>query len=419
MIEAKRARPGSDLLTRLVSAPDGDDGLTAEEVGTLALLLFAAGFETTTNLIGNATVGLLAQPEQMDVLRSRPELFATLPDELLRYDGTVQITARLAAEPVELDGVVIAAGDPVFPLLGAANRDPARFVDPDRLDVTRSDVRPLTFGGGLHFCLGAALARVETEIVFRKLLERFATIELAGEAPFRDRLTLRGPAQVPVTVVEAARHGGAAVPGTSLGGVADGPVAGPPPVRRAPSIAHRRDDTGAMAARPLGGADESGWRAEFRARLEARPPASAGELASVAALLSRVPLFGGCTVDELEDVAATAYPLAFDAGEMLCAEGAASPECYVIAEGTASVVIDGTQVATVGADDVVGERGPLLDAPRTATVTALSHMITYSISRDRLRRLMQESPAALAGMDAALRRRFGDSEVLSGVVAEH
>ena len=408
-----------------MSPPDGDDGLTAEEVGTLALLLFAAGFETTTNLIGNATVGLLAQPEQMDVLRSRPELFATLPDELLRYDGTVQITARLAAEPVEVDGVVIAAGDPVFPLLGAANRDPARFVDPDRLDVTRTDVRPLTFGGGLHFCLGAALARVETEIVFRKLLERFATIELAGEAPFRDRLTLRGPAQVPVTVVEATRHGGAAVPGTSLGGVADGgaahgPAAGPPPpVRRAPSTPRRRDDTGAMAARPLGGADDGGWRAEFRARLEARPSASAGELASVAALLSRVPLFGGCSVEELEDVAATAYPLAFDAGEVLCAEGAASPECYVIAEGTASVVIDGTHVATVGADDVVGERGPLLDAPRTATVTALSHMITYSISRHRLRRLMQESPAALAGMDAALRRRFGDTEVLSGVVAEH
>jgi len=106
-----------------------------------------------------------------------------------------------------------------------------------------------------------------------------------------------------------------------------------------------------------------------------------------------------------------------DAGEVLCAEVADSPECYVISEGRASVVIDGMQVATVGADDVVGERGPLLDAPRTATVTALSHMITYSISRDRLQRLTQDSLAARAGMEAAVRRRFGDTAVLCSVVA--
>ena len=406
LLEAKQKNPGTDLLSQLLVLDDPDNKLTVEEVSTMALLLFAAGFETTTNLVGNAMLGMLAHPEQMDALRNQPDLFANLPEELLRYDGTVQIVGRLATEPVEVGGVVIDAGDPVFPLVGAANRDPARYPDPDRLVVTRTDIRPLTFGGGVHFCLGAALAKAEVEVVFRKLLERFATIELAGDAPFRDRLTLRGPAEVPIAVTERSRAAAAqlaseAVQDEGVVRVADqAPTA---PVAKGPQ--QSKADSGVMPVRPA--ADDGAWRAEFRARLEARPAPGAGDLAPVVALLGRVPLFAGCTPGELEALAATAYPIAFEAGEELCAEGAESHECYVIAEGDASVVIGGALVATVEADDVVGERGPLLDAPRTATVTAKTHMITYAISRDRLQRLMQDSPSAKAGIEEALRRRFG------------
>ena len=430
LLEAKRAHPGNDLLSQLIDVEDADNKLTVAELSTLALLLFAAGFETTTNLVGNAMLGMLAQPEQMDVLRAQPDLFAKLPDELLRYDGTVQITARLATEPVEVGGVVIDAGDPVFPLLGAANHDPARFHEPDRLDVSRTDVRPLTFGGGVHFCLGAALAKAETEIAFRKLLERFATIELAGDAPYRDRLTLRGPFEVPIAVTERRRASapltaatgsaatgversatGASATGASTTGAPDTGATGsdartdagtvPAVATPAPARTRTRANTGVMAARTL--AHDGVWRAEFRARLEAGPLRETGELTSVTALLRRVPLFAGCTADELGDLAATAYAIAFEAGEELCVEGAESLECYVIAEGEASVTIDGAVVATVMADDVVGERGPLLGAPRTATVTAVTHMITYAISRDRLQRLVHDSPHAKAGIEEALR----------------
>jgi hypothetical protein len=309
----------------------------------------------------------------------------------------------------------VPAGDPVFPILGAANHDPDRYVDPDRLDVTRTEIRPLTFGGGLHFCLGAALARAETEIVFRKLLERFATIELAGEAPYRDRLTLRGPSEVPISVSEHARA-------TSAAGV------GMLPPKRAASVSHTSHasketvsaasasdadrSVGAegevMAARPRG--DDSAWRTEYRTRLETGSKRNIGELAPVVALLGRVPFFAGCTTNELEGLASTAYPISFEAGEELCTEGSVSLECYVIAEGEASVVIDGAIVATVVADDVVGERGALLDAPRNATVTARTHMLTYAISRDRLKRLVDDSPTAKAGFEEAIRRRFAPAD---------
>lgn len=406
LIDHKRSHPGDDLLSTLLTGEEGDR-LTAAELGTLALLLFAAGFETTTNLIGNAMVGLLAHPDQMALLRASPEYFAGLPDELLRYDGTVQITARLATEAVEVGGTVIPAGEPVFPLVGAANRDPARFEHPEELDVTRSDVRPLTFGGGVHFCLGAALARAETEIVFRKVLERFAHIELAGEAPFRDRLTLRGPVEVPLRLEEAARAthpDAAATPSRSPARPPRSPEPAAPAGATPGSVAVRPGE--ALPLRP-GGGDERAWQAAFRERLEAAPPANV-DVAGVAALLGRVPLFSGCTAEELADLAATTYPLAFDTGDVLCAEGAASPECYVIAEGEASVLVEGAEIATVGADDVVGERGVLLQARRNATVVARSHLVTYAISRERLVRLAHSSPSVRHGMEAALQRRYGE-----------
>ena len=181
------------------ATPDEADRLTNEELNTLSSLLFLAGFETTTNLIGNGVISLLSQPDQMDALRADPELCANVADELLRHDGTVQLAGRFATTDVAFGDVTIPAGDPIFVMLGAANRDPDRYPDPDRIDFTRTKIQPLAFGGGVHLCLGAPLARLEIEIVFRKLSERFATLELGDELPpHRDRLTLRSPTAVPL-----------------------------------------------------------------------------------------------------------------------------------------------------------------------------------------------------------------------------
>src|SRR5262249_1300655 len=146
----------------------------------------------------------------------------------LRYDGTVQLSSRHALEPVEIGGVAIPAGEAIMPLLGAGNHDPARFAEPDRLDVRRANVEPLSFGGGVHYCLGPALARVEMEIVFRALLESFGTIALDGPSPrFRDRLTLRGLESLHVALR----------PASSRRAIID--LAPPPPTITAPSCPMR------------------------------------------------------------------------------------------------------------------------------------------------------------------------------------
>jgi cytochrome P450 len=378
LIAEKRAHPGDDLLSLLTQPSKdrekekGGEMLTDEEIRTLAMLVFFAGFETTTNLIGNGVLALLDQPDQLKLLRDQPELCATLPDELLRHGGTVQLVSRFSTEDIVVGDTTIPAGEGVFPMLGAANRDPARYPDPDRLDVTRTDIRPLSFGAGVHHCLGAALALLETEIVFRKLVQRFDHIDLEGaRPPHRDRLTLRGPMEVPL------RLGGPAAPQAET-----------------------------LPARPAG--DDAAWRTAYRRRVEetAAPP-DAGELAARVGLLERIPLFAGCTRPELAMLATTAYPIAFDPGEMLCVEGADSPDCYVVAEGEAGVTIEGRQVAVVGADEVVGERGPIEDLPRAATVTATTHMITYAISRERLHQVMESNPAAAAAMKALVAERYG------------
>jgi cytochrome P450 len=211
LIGGKRRRPAVDLLSALVQAND-DDRLTDEELQSLASILFIGGFETTSHLIGNGLLGLLDHPEQVALRREDASLQANLGEELLRYDGTVQLSSRYALEPVDVDGVTIPAGENIMLLLGAANHDPARFAAPDRLDVRRTNVEPLSFGGGVHFCLGAALARLEIDVVFRALLDRFDTIALDGPRPrFRDRLTLRGLESLHVSVRPAAtwqRHAG-------------------------------------------------------------------------------------------------------------------------------------------------------------------------------------------------------------------
>ena len=256
----------------------------------------------------------------------RPELAANVPDELLRHDGTVQLAGRFATTDVVFGETTIPAGESIFVMLGAANRDPDRFPDPDRIDFGREKIQPLAFGGGVHLCLGAPLARLEIEVVFRKLAERFETIELGGELPpHRDRLTLRSPTAVPLKFRSTSSAAG-------------------------------------LAARPSG--DDAQWRVDYRRFLDEQPEAlDPAERKARIALLKRVPFFRPCSAADLETLAATAYPISFDAGEHLCVEGADTPDCYVIAAGEADIFIAGERVATIGADDVVGERGLLLDAP--------------------------------------------------------
>ena len=147
---------------------------------SLAVLLLVAGHETTVNLIGNGMLALLRAPDQLALLRRSPELVGRAVDELLRFDGPVQITQRIATEDMEVVGCQVRRGDEILLVLGAANRDPAVFAEPDRLDVTRDARRHVGFGGGIHHCLGAVLARMETQIALSALLERFGRIELAG-----------------------------------------------------------------------------------------------------------------------------------------------------------------------------------------------------------------------------------------------
>ncbi|MEA2567288.1 MAG: hypothetical protein QOD49_2465 [Actinomycetota bacterium] len=189
---------GAGILSTLQAAQSGELLRERELVSTANLLLFA-GFETTRNLIGNGFLALLRHPEELEKLRTRPDLLPNAVLELLRYDSPVQANRRVALEPVEVGGVEIAAGEKMLLLLGAANRDPARFEDPDRLDVARPGVRPLSFGGGVHFCLGAPLALLEAEIAISSLIRRLEGVELAGPVQWADNVFLRGLEALPVT----------------------------------------------------------------------------------------------------------------------------------------------------------------------------------------------------------------------------
>lgn len=277
LLEARRARPENDLLSALVR--DTEDPLTPRELLNLTALLFVAGFETTTNLIGNGVLALLDQPEQWDLLRSRPDLAPAVTDELLRHGGTVQLVSRVATEDVAFGDTVIPAGSPTLVVIAAANRDPARYPEPDLLDFTRTDIRQLSFGGGVHLCLGAALADLEITVLFAEMARRFERLEL------------------------------------------------------------------------------------------------------------------------------TAYAIAFEAGEVMIAQGADSSEAFVIIEGSATVDIDGAVVGTVSMDQIVGERGVVEGRSRAATVTVDGHLLAYAVSRDRLSEVMEANPGAAAhmrGLTAAL-----------------
>jgi cytochrome P450 len=189
----RRKAPQDDLISALVAVEEEGDRLTEDELLTMAALLFAAGFETTTNLLANGLVALLRNPGQEI---GDP---AVAVEELLRYDGPVQLVSRVAYEDVDLGGVHVDAGERIVAYLGAGNRDPERFADPERLDLGRRDNAPLSFGGGIHYCLGAPLARLEAQIAFPALRARHPSLSLSGDPERRDSLTLRGYTKLPVS----------------------------------------------------------------------------------------------------------------------------------------------------------------------------------------------------------------------------
>jgi cytochrome P450 len=200
LIAERRTAPRGDLLSALIAAEEAGDKLSEPELLAMCILLLVAGHETTVNLIGNGVLALLRHPDQFRMLRERPELIGTAVEELLRFDGPVQRTARTPTEDVTLGGRTIPKGEIVMPFIGAADRDPAQFRDPERLDITRTENRHVAFGLGIHFCLGAPLARIEGQIAINTLLRRLPKLALAVERPeHRHSLTLRGLVALPVS----------------------------------------------------------------------------------------------------------------------------------------------------------------------------------------------------------------------------
>jgi cytochrome P450 len=203
LFELRRREPGDDLTTQLVQAEEDGSKLTNEELTANIILLFGAGHETTVNLIGNGLLALHRNPEQLALLKSNRSLVTNAIEEFLRYDSSVQLTSRVALEDIDdLGGKKIPRGESVLCLLGSANRDPAAYPDhPDRLDITRPNVRPLSFGGGIHHCLGAQLARIEAEIAISTLLRRLPELRLddADNPEWRPTFVLRGLKRLPAS----------------------------------------------------------------------------------------------------------------------------------------------------------------------------------------------------------------------------
>jgi cytochrome P450 len=201
LFELRRRTPGDDLTTQLVQAEEDGSKLSNEELTANIILLFGAGHETTVNLIGNGLLALHRNRDQLALLKANPALITNAIEEFLRYDSSVQLTGRVALEDIDdLGGKKIPKGESVLCLLGSANRDPAVYPDrPDQLDITRPNVRPLSFGGGIHFCLGAQLARIEAEVAISTLLRRLPELRLddAENPEWRPTFVLRGLKTLP------------------------------------------------------------------------------------------------------------------------------------------------------------------------------------------------------------------------------
>ncbi len=203
LVARRRARPGNaehDILTRLIlGEPDGAR-LTAKELLHNCIFLLNAGHETTTNLIGNGLVTLLAHPAERQRLIAEPALIRSAVEEMLRYESPVQLGNRISTEATELDGVALPAGTPIHLGIGAANRDPAQFADPDRFDVGRTPNRHLAFAAGIHQCAGLSLARLEAGVAISLFLARYPRYALAGPPARGGRARFRGFLQIPCTL---------------------------------------------------------------------------------------------------------------------------------------------------------------------------------------------------------------------------
>ena len=203
VIEEKRKKPADDLLSALIAVEEQGDRLSEEELLDQVMLLYIAGHETTVNLIGNGMLALLRNPEQLNKLVKTPQLIDNGIDELLRFDSPVQFTRRVALADIEIDGNSVAAGSMIFAMLGSANHDPEHFgPNADELDLARLEApHHLSFGGGIHHCLGAVLARMEGRIGIGSLVQRFPNMELTDEpAKWNQRLVLRGLDSLPVSI---------------------------------------------------------------------------------------------------------------------------------------------------------------------------------------------------------------------------
>ena len=199
VIAERRREPKEDLLSGLIAAEERGEVLSGEELLATCILLLAAGNETTTNLIGNGMLALLRHPEQLEKLRDQPSLTDSAVEEFLRYDGPVQSTARVATEQLEIRGKTIEQAQLVIALLGAANRDPEQFPNPDELDIAREPNQHIAFGQGIHFCIGAPLARMEGQIAFETLLRRMPNPRLeTEEQEWGGNFILRGLKRLPI-----------------------------------------------------------------------------------------------------------------------------------------------------------------------------------------------------------------------------
>jgi cytochrome P450 len=196
----RRVEPGDDLISHLAQIEDGGERLSENELVASAILLLNAGHEASVNVFGNGVVALFRNPAELARVRTDPSVVETAVEEMIRYDAPLQLFERTATADLDLDGVLVNRGEKVAALLGAANRDPAVFVDPDRMDVTRDPNPHLGFGAGIHFCLGAPLARLELQMSVPALLARFPRLELAEVPQLRPTFVLRGYQSVRVSV---------------------------------------------------------------------------------------------------------------------------------------------------------------------------------------------------------------------------
>jgi cytochrome P450 len=196
VLEERRAEPRNDLISELLQAHEQDDRLSEQELIVTATTLLLAGHETTVNLIGNGMLALLQHPDQLALLREHPELTPSAVEEFLRYEAPSQMASRVAPEEIEIGGQIVGRGEVLNLLLGSGNHDPEAFDDPDRLDVTRANNRHLAFGMGMHYCLGAPLARLEGQVAIETLLRRFPTLRLSNDPArspqWRETISFRG-----------------------------------------------------------------------------------------------------------------------------------------------------------------------------------------------------------------------------------